>query len=78
MSLRKTWDVANISQQIYRMARESSSPYTDGFTAFEIKKELYELKFIIDSVISSGPQFNGEQEWLTEQEKKRIIKILKS
>ena len=78
MGFKKNWDVADISQQIYRMARESSSPYTDGFTSFEIKKELYEIKFIVDQVLKTSPVFSGEEEWLTEQEKKRIIKHLKS
>ena len=60
------------------MARESSSQHNDGFTAFEIKKDLYEIKFILDDVLKSSPTFAGEDEWLTEQEKKRIVKILKS
>jgi hypothetical protein len=75
---RKNWDVADVSSAIYSMARECSSPHNDGFTAFEIKKELYELKYIIDSAINKCPSFSGEKEWLTEQEHKRIIKILKS
>ena len=78
MGFKKSWDVGEISQNIYRMARECSSPYNDGFTAFEIKKELYEIKSIIDQVLTSSPKFSGEEEWLTEQEKKRIIKHLKS
>jgi hypothetical protein len=78
MGFKKNWDISEVSQQIYRMARESASPYNDGYTAFEIKKELYEIKFIIDEVLKSSPKFYGEEEWLTEQEKKRIIKHLKS
>ena len=78
MGFKESWDVSDISQQIYRMFRECSSPYNDGYTSFEIKKDLYEIKFIIDEVLKSSPQFSGEEEWLTEQEKKRIIKHLKS
>lgn len=78
MGFKKTWDVTDISQQLYRMGRESSSPYNDGYIAFEIKKELYEIKFILDQIIKTSPSFSGENEWLTEQEKKRIIKHLKN
>ena len=78
MGFKKSWDVSEISQQIYRMSRESSSPYNDGYTAFEIKKELYEIKFALDQILKDSPRFCGEEEWLTEQEKKRIIKHLKS
>lgn len=78
MGFKKSWDVSELSQQIYKMARECSSPYNDGYTSFEIKKELYEIKSIVDQALKNAPTFNGEKEWLTEQEKSRIIKHLKS
>lgn len=77
MGFRKDWDVANVSHQVHKMARECASPYNDGYTAFEIKKELYEIKFIIDKVIKDLPSFSGEDEWLDNQEKKRLITLLK-
>jgi len=78
MGFKKNWDVANVSSQIYTMARECASPYNDGYNSFEIKKDLWELKFIIDQAIKNTPTFSGEEEWLTTQEQKRIIKHLKS
>ena len=78
MGFRKNWDVSEISQEIYKMARECSSPYNDGYLSFEIKKDLYEIQFVINTVLKNCATFHGEEEWLTEQEKKRIIKHLKS
>jgi hypothetical protein len=79
MGFKKSWDVSNISQQIHSLARECSSMYNDGFTAFECKKDLYQLKGILDSALADAPNFGSiEEQWLTEQEQKRIIKILKS
>lgn len=79
MGFKKSWDVADISHQIHSLARECASPYNDGFTSFECKKDLYQLKYIIDQSLSQAPDFGDlEQQWLTEQEQKRIIKILKS
>jgi hypothetical protein len=78
MGFNKNWDVSEISQHIYRMARECASPYNDGYTSFEIKKELYEIKSIVDQALKNSPTFAGEEQWLTEQEQKRIIKHLKS
>lgn len=79
MGFKKGWDVSEISIQINSLSRECSSPLNDGFTSFECKKDLYQLKFIIDHALSKSPDFGDlEQEWLQEQEKKRIIKILKS
>ncbi len=68
----------DIATQIHTIARECSSPYNDGFTSFELKKDLYQIKEILDTAISRSPTFYGEQEWLTAQEQQRIIKILKS
>jgi hypothetical protein len=79
MGFKKSWDVSDVSRQIHSLARECSSKYNDGFTAFECKKDLYQLKQIIDVAISDSPDFGDiEKQWLTDQEQKRIIKILKS
>jgi hypothetical protein len=75
---KKSWSVEDIATQIHTIARECSSPYNDGFTSFELKKDLYQIKEILDTAISRSPTFYGEQEWLTAQEQQRIIKILKS
>ena len=75
---KQSWSVEDIATQVHAIARECSSPYNDGFTAFELKKDLYQIKEILDTAISRSPTFYGEQEWLKAQEQKRIIKILKS
>lgn len=79
MGFKQNWDVAEVARQIHSMSRECSSPYNTGFLTFEIKKDLYQLKEIIDQALKDSPDFGElEEAWLTEQEKKRIIKILKS
>lgn len=79
MSIKKNWDTADIANQIRSISRECSSAYNDGLVAFGFKKDLYQIKFLIDEVLKNSPTFGQtEQEWLTEQEKQRIIKILKS
>jgi diphthamide biosynthesis methyltransferase len=79
MGFKKSWDVADVSKQIHSLARECSSMYNDGFTSFECKKDLYQLKQIIEAALAEAPDFGAlEEQWLQEQEKKRIIKILKS
>jgi len=78
MGFKKSWDEADITRQIHAMARECASPYNTGFLTFEIKKDLYQLKEIVDRALQDSPNFGDmEREWLTDQEKKRIIKILK-
>jgi len=79
MGFRKNWNIPEIVNQIHTLARECSSPYNDGFIAFDCKKDLYQLKSIIDDALAEAPKFGEtEQKWLTEQEQKRIIKVLQS
>ena len=77
MGFKKNWEISDITSQVHSLAREISSPYNDGYTQWHCKQDLYQIKEVIDAAIRSSPTFAGEQEWLQEQEKKRIIKILK-
>lgn len=79
MGFKKSWDIPDIVQQIHSASRECNSSYNDGFTSFEIKKELYLISEVIQKALATAPNFGDmEQQWLTEQEQKRIIKHLKS
>jgi len=76
---KKSWSIEDVANQLRALTRECSSSYNDGFTAFELKKDLYQIKELVDHALNSSPNFGDlEQEWLTAQEQKRIIKILKS
>jgi hypothetical protein len=55
---------------------EVSSPYNDGMTAFEIKKDLYKIKFFLDEQLSKASTFSGEEEFLKECEQKKVWDIL--
>lgn len=76
MGFTKRWDVEDISRQIHAIGRECASPYNDGYNAFGCKQDLYKIKELVDQQLAKLPTFSGEEEWLQEQEKKRIIKIL--
>ena len=72
-----SWDVASITQQIYKMRGEICSPYNDGYTTWPIKQDLYQLKWLIDQSLQDCPTFSGEEEWLKEQSKKQMWSELK-
>lgn len=74
---KKNWDVDELLRQISNITRECTSPYNDGYTAWGLKQDLYTLKFHLDECLNNCPSFGPEEEWLTEQEKKKVIKILK-
>ncbi len=69
-------DMSTIASQINAAAYESGSAYNDGFIGWGYKQDLYRLKWILDEAIKRCPPFSGEAEWLREQEKKQVIKIL--
>jgi hypothetical protein len=76
---KKSWSIEDVANQLRALSRECSSSYNDGFTAFELKKDLYQIKELVDQALNNSPNFGElEQEWLTTREQKRIIKILKS
>jgi hypothetical protein len=79
MGFKKSWEVGDITSQVHSLAREISSPYNDGYTQWHCKQDLYQIKQLVDQALARSPDFGDlEQEWLQTQEKKHIIKILKS
>jgi hypothetical protein len=72
MSFIKKWDVNDIASQLHRMGMEASSPFNDGWTASGCKKEMYQLKCLIEDIYQKLPTFVGEEEW----EKERVAELL--
>ncbi len=62
MGYRKDWDMNVLKHSLWIMGHECASPRNDGFTAFEIKKQLLELKFLIDDLLEDCPTFVGEED----------------
>ena len=62
MGFRKDWDTNAIRTWLWRMGHECSSPRNDGFTQFEIKKELLEIKFLVNDLLANCPTFAGEED----------------
>jgi hypothetical protein len=77
MGFSMNWDVNNIKNQLRRMYSECGSSYNDGFTSWIIKQELYEVKFLVDELLSKCVKFGPEEEWLKLKEQEKIIEILK-
>ena len=69
-------DYNSVSHQIYITGVELNSPRNDGFVAFEMKKDLHRLKFLLDQILKDSPEFVGEFEFLQEQSKKQMWKTL--
>ena len=70
MGYRKPLDSNEIKFQLIKAHGEICSPYNDGYTSWNTKQELYQIKFLIDEMLRQQPTFSGEEEWLEEQHKK--------
>ncbi len=77
MGFRLHHSISEIISQIKYAQYTCSDLRTDSYTSWGIKQDLYQIKWIIDEAIRKCPVFSPEEEWLREQEKNRVIKILK-
>jgi hypothetical protein len=76
MGFRKPIDFNSVNHQIHMAGVEINYPGNDGYTQFEIKKDLLLLKWTLDSILSNSPTFAGEEEWIEECEKAKMWDIL--
>lgn len=77
MGYKHSYDITNLYQQIRSASSECSNPRNDGFISWGVKQDLYRIKWLLDDCLKSCPDFGDlESEWIREQEKKKVIKIL--
>ena len=67
MGFKKTWDVVQIKGQLRSMAWSCSSPFNDGFITSDIKRDMVEIKFLLDDLLATCPKYAGEEEWYHER-----------
>ena len=77
MGYRKPINVADVLSQLRMTSYECSDIRTDSWVAWGLKQDLYQIKWTLDELIRQCPSFSPEEEWLQEQEQKRLIEILK-
>jgi hypothetical protein len=53
-----------------------NSPRNDGYVQWEIKKDLYKLKSLLDQILKDSPEFVGEAEFLEDQSKQQMWRAL--
>jgi hypothetical protein len=76
MGFKKNWDVADVARQINTMVYETRSLYNDGFVGWGCKQDLYRIKWLVEDALKRCSTYAPEEEWLREQEKKRVVEIL--
>lgn len=56
------------------IAYECRWPGNDGYSAFELKKKLMDVKFLLEDLLETCPTFVGEEEWLHERLMEKLKK----
>lgn len=78
MGFRKPMDYNNIHHQIYMAGVEMHSGYNDGYTTWEIKKDLHRIKWLLDEIMADSPTYAEEKEFLDEHSKVKMWRTLKN
>lgn len=77
MGFKFSYNITNAAREINAAAYDASDSRNDGFVAWGAKQDLYRLKWILEDALRRCPTFAPEEEWLCEQDKKKVIKYLK-
>ena len=70
------WNVDNIVSELQKCYWATTDPKMDGFTTWRCKQDLYRVKFAVDEMLKNTSTFAGEQEWLEQQQKEKMWKVL--
>ena len=71
------WNADRVIGECNKMYRGAIDPYATGWNNWPCKQDLYRVKFAVDEMLARTPTFSGEEEWLEEQEKQKVMRILK-
>jgi len=77
MGYKHRYDIIEAYNQIRAAASELNDSRNDGFISWGVKQDLYQLKWFLDDVLKNSSTFGPEEEWLREQEQKRVIRYLR-
>jgi hypothetical protein len=72
------WDADKVISECQKMYFAANDPYVTGWNNWPCKQDLYRVKFAVDEMLKNTSKFSGEEEWLLEQEKEKMWKVLKS
>ena len=70
-------EINQTARTINSIYRDVTNPRIDGYNQWAAKQDLYQLKWFLDEMLNRCPEFAPEKEWLHEQEKKKVMRILK-
>ena len=73
----RNWNAGDIISDLQKIYSATTDPRMDGFTTWACKQDLYRVKFAVDEMLVKTSKFSGEEEWLEELEKEKVVRILR-
>lgn len=70
------WDVNDVIHQLFS-ASVHCQHNPNKLEAWNLKQDLYQIKWLLDEYIKNCPNFPNEDQWVKRQEQKRIVELLK-
>ena len=77
MGFKYSYNITDAAREINAAAYDACDMRLDGYLQWGAKQDLYRLKWILEDALKRCPHFSIEEEWLREQEKQKVIRILK-
>ena len=74
----KDWNVNKVISECQKMHLGATDPNMTGWVNWPCKQDLYRVKFAVEEMLKNTSRFVDEDEWLLEQEQKRMWEKLKS
>jgi hypothetical protein len=71
------WNVNQVIADCQKMYAAANDPHLTGWNNWPCKQDLYRVKFAVDAMLEKTGTFVGEDEWLEEQEKEKVMRILR-
>jgi hypothetical protein len=71
------WDINKVIADCQKMYQGANDPYITGWNNWPCKQDLYRVKFAVDEMLAKTSKFSGEEEWLEELEKEKVVRILR-
>lgn len=71
------WNVNQVIADCQKMYSAANDPHLTGWNNWPCKQDLYRIKFAVDAMLAKTGTFVGEDEWLEEQEKEKVMSILR-
>ncbi len=77
MSFKITWDADKIISDLRACSAQATSHYNDGWSAWSCKRDLLRVKYALDEMVDSCPNFSdAEQTFHDEMAKNKTWRVL--